>query len=329
VVDFLEALIKLDFTWTEKPDETETVARLNEHHPGHEYPIYRAEDVGQWHEDFMQDAKSIAIATQIHCHSSTCHKKGTACRFHYDGDGKPLFAITVIDLEKGHINIKRAHPMVNNHNPALATVIRANHDISAIFTSCLQGLQTMFYMTGYMAKGEDDVSDVTALKDTFRQLQASGIIPNSDMVEQTRRLMIRMNYLRQSGRQFSGAQVAAMLLRIGNDGMHYTDSLFTRLPLFQFIRYLKSQSNGNSYVRIPDREHWDDSDPDGNDSESDNDANSEVDDGAPDESIVVETMDSEPSIQDANLQNDSGATDSFVGISHDWQGIHVAYWRCC
>lgn len=109
----------------------------------------------------------------------------------------------------------------------------------------------MYYITMYVAKGEDDVSDIMAMKDSFRTLERAGVIPDNDMVEQTRRLMIRMNYLRQSGRQFSGAQVAAMLLNIGRDGIHYTGSLFARLSMFQFIRYLKSQSFKDMYLRVP------------------------------------------------------------------------------
>ena len=215
----------------------------------------------------MSDAKGVAVACQIHKHSSTCHKKGTACRFHFDGNGRPLYAITTVDLENGTIELRRAHPMVNNHNPAISSIIRANHDITAIFMSSLKRLQSMYYITAYVAKGEDDMSDVTALRDTFRGLEQSGVIPNFDMVDQTRRLMIRMNYLRQSGQQFSGAQVAAMLLRIGNDGMHYTNIRFSRVLVFQFIRYLKSQSIDNSFVHIPDARHWLHSDSDSSNSE--------------------------------------------------------------
>jgi hypothetical protein len=252
LVAYLETLIKLDFTWSDSPDETFILGHLTDFHPGESFPTYHpGRDDAQWQQDFLTDAKSVALSYQIHRHTSTCHKKGTACRFHFDGPGKALYRETTIDLEMGRIELRRAHPMVNNHNPALASVIRANHDITAIFTSSLKRLQSMYYITTYVAKGEDDVSDIIAMTDSFRTLERSGILPNDDMVEQTRRLMIRMNYLRQSGRQFSGAQVAAMLLNIGRDGIHYTSSLFTRLCVFQFIRYLKSQSFDGIYLRVP------------------------------------------------------------------------------
>lgn len=283
MVDYLEALIKLDFTWSDRPDETETLGNLDELHPGNEFPIYRSDVHGiQWLDDFLADAKAVAIAYELHHHTSTCHKRGTACRFHYDGEGKPLFAVTKVDLEKGTIDIKRAHPMVNNHNPAIASVIRSNHDITAIFPSNLKSHKSMYYMTSYVAKGEDDVSDVVAMKEAFEGLERGGVIPNPDIVDQARRLMIRMNWLRQSGRQFSGAQVAAILLRIGNDGIHYTNLSFRRLSLHQFIRYLKSLPLGNNYIQVPNSDHWGDSD-----SDSDSDTGDSGEDEIPVELLEI------------------------------------------
>ena len=59
-----------------------------------------------WLNQFLYDAKSIAVATQTHRHSATCRKKGTACHFGFTGDGKALSSHTSIDLESGEINLK-------------------------------------------------------------------------------------------------------------------------------------------------------------------------------------------------------------------------------
>jgi hypothetical protein len=51
--------------------------------------------------------------------------------------------------------------------------------------------------------------------------------------------MIRINYIRSSGLNFSGGQVAAMLLNIGNEGTHYTNSKLVTLNLYAFINHKK------------------------------------------------------------------------------------------
>jgi hypothetical protein len=59
-----------------------------------------------------------------------------------------------------------------------------------------------------------------------------------DLMERMRRLMIRINYTRSYSRQFSGAQVAAMLLNIGKEGTHYCTSTFSSLNLFAVVHFL-------------------------------------------------------------------------------------------
>jgi len=282
VIAYLEEIIKLDFTWAELPLESDVLLQVRKLcHPGIDFPIYRhghdkdplttqngiidcfgnsADGDDIWLSDFLADSKAVAVATQIHHHTSTCNKKGTACRFHFDGAGKQLQSATMIDEEKGVINLKRSHPMVNNHCPAISAVTRSNHDVTAIFSSSLKRLQSMYYITSYVAKGEDDVSDIAAIREAFRSLESRGVIPSSDIQEQIRRIITRMNYLRQSNMQFSGAQVAAMFLNIGRDGMHYTNLQFSRLNLFQLIQFLRSIPNKEGQVSVPTAWFWDQSD---------------------------------------------------------------------
>jgi hypothetical protein len=251
LIEYLEQLIKLDFDWAVEPDEIDVNGQEPGDHPGYRFPTYGREGnctLEEWMKDFEFDAKSIAIATQTHHHTSTCRKKGTACRFHFSGDGKKLNPETKIDLEKAIIELKRGHPMVNNHNPLISAVNRANHDLTAIFTSCLKRLQSMYYMTTYVSKCEDDTSDLIAMKEAFRTLERDKILPCADEQEQVRRLIIRINYLRQNSTQFSGAQTAAMLLKIGNDGTHYTNTTFSRINLYKFMQYISQE---NSDFKVP------------------------------------------------------------------------------
>src|SRR5438046_7035399 len=99
-----------------------------------------------WQFAFRCDAKKIAIQCQTHRHSETCKKKGTECRFGFDGEGKELVPETVVDVDTGKINIKRGHRRANNHIPAVCSSTQLNHDIKPTFILGLASLNSMFYI---------------------------------------------------------------------------------------------------------------------------------------------------------------------------------------
>lgn len=264
----MESIVKLDFDWTKEPSESTIYGQDKSSHAGYQFPSYDCtvrdseidanstalvESNGRtsgWTKAFYYDAKAIAVATQTHMHSATCRKKGTACRFGFAGLGKPLSPTTTIDPESGAIEIKRGNALVNNHNPAIAAVTRSNHDLKPTFLSGYKSLQSMYYMTSYVSKFEDDKSDAVIMEAAWRGLERDGILPTPDDQERLRRLIIRLSYLRQSSLQFSGAQIAAMFLDIGTDGTHYTNCKFSRLSLYTLINYYESVNPERQKVTV-------------------------------------------------------------------------------
>jgi hypothetical protein len=245
LVNYLENLIKMDFDWAVEPDENEIRNSCSSfEHPSFQFPDYGPSSlsIDEWRRAYHYDAKSIAVCTQIHRHTATCRKKGTLCRFDYGENGKELATRTEIDKESGKIVHKRLHRFANNHSPTISSVSRSNNDIKITFTSGLENLKSMYYMTMYVAKHEDDNSDRLAMEAAWEQLEQEGILKTNNEVEKCRRLILRMNYIRQSGMQFSGAQIAAMVLNIGQKGTHYTDSKFGYVNLRIFVMYLENIS---------------------------------------------------------------------------------------
>jgi hypothetical protein len=233
--------VKLDFDWAKHPDEAE-IRRLKPwEHASYQFPCYgdNLTSLKDWQFTFRCDAKTVATQCQTHRHSETCRKNGTECRFGFYGEGKELVPQTVVDIETGKIEIKRGHQRANNHIPAVCSVTRSNNDANPTFTSGLESLGSTFYMTSYMCKGDDDSGDAVALESAFRDLEKEKVLTNSDQVNDLRRLMIRINYIRNSGLNFSGAQVAAMLLNIGIEGTHYTNSKFATLNFYAFVNHAK------------------------------------------------------------------------------------------
>jgi hypothetical protein len=234
LIVYLENVIKLDFNWVDEPDEIEIHGRAQWEHPSYQFPNYDVNENGEvvsddeWMVKFLHDAKGIAAMTETHKHTATCRKKGTTCRFGFGfgGSGKALVEETTIDVDSGRIEIKRGNAKANNHNPAMAAVTRSNHDLKLTFTSGYKSLQSLYYMTAYTSKFEDDTSDIFAMDSAFKALESESLLSTTNAKERIRRLIIRMNYIRQGSLQFSGAQVAGMLLDIGREGTHYTASTF-------------------------------------------------------------------------------------------------------
>lgn len=247
LIQYIEKAIKLDFDWNEEPDEIEIYSKEKWQHPGYQFPRYDVDEFGEptsamdWRDKYLRDAKAIAVVTETHIHTATCRKKGTACRFGFSGNGKELVEATTIDVESGKIELKRGNAKANNHNPLMAVVTRSNHDLKLTFASGYKSLQSMYYMTSYTSKFEDDTSDILAMDSAFKALENENVLSGADAKERIRRLIIRMNYIRQGSLQFSGAQVAAMILNIGREGTHYTNANFIRLNLYKFINHVQGQ----------------------------------------------------------------------------------------
>ncbi len=261
MIEYLELIIKLDYDWANEPDEVAIYGQSKCDHPAYQYLQYDGNDdtfedeyettshsLETWLDQFLYDTKSVAVATQTHQHTATCRKKGTPCCFGFMGEGKPLSAHTSINLEKAEITLKRNNALTNNHNPLISAVTRSNHDLKFTFLSGLKSLKPMYYMTMYVSKCEDDVSDAVIMNSAWKGLQCQGVLPTSDDRERLRRLIIHLTYLQQCSLQFSAAQVAVMLLGIGNEGTHYTNWTFSKVNLYPFINYFHSLDNGHSRV---------------------------------------------------------------------------------
>lgn len=100
-----------------------------------------------------KDSNFVVFKTQIHffSHNVTCFKYGVAisrkCQFNFLR--LRIDKIRVIELKS--IDISQNHLQVNPWNPALASVIRLNHDINFI-PSNVKALVFVCYITNYVSK---------------------------------------------------------------------------------------------------------------------------------------------------------------------------------
>ena len=170
------------------------------------------------------DSNAVARKVQLHSskHNATCFK------YHWRGQGKDtcrfgmpreLVPHSHVD-EFGVIHLARNNGWVTPWNPAIASCIRSNHDISWIptVTKCLA---LLYYQTNYATK--DDVSPyqmvlkAALLKESIEKANATQTPNAVDMRLQkkgTDDFVLRCFNSLSHDREISGVQVASSLLQL-------------------------------------------------------------------------------------------------------------------
>lgn len=101
------------------------------------------------------DSEAVAQKVQMHSssHNATCYKDNTreskVCRFDFP---RPTMLNSEID-SNGTIRLRRDNIWVNPWNPAIALLIRSNHDINFI-PSSIKALALIHYIIKYATKGD-------------------------------------------------------------------------------------------------------------------------------------------------------------------------------
>ena len=201
----------------------------------------------EFHQRLAADSNAVACKTQIHSsnHTATCFKyrqraqgKDT-CRFGMPRDLRPHSEVG----ELGVIHLARNHGWVNPWNPAIASCIRSNHDISWIptVTKCLS---LTYYLTNYATK--DDVSPyqmlvkAALLKQSIEKAKATQTPDATDI--RFRKMDMDQFALRcfntlSHDREISGVQIANSLLQLPT--YYTTNYSFVQVNLWWLRRYIR------------------------------------------------------------------------------------------
>jgi hypothetical protein len=175
------------------------------------------------------DSNAVASKKQLHSsnHTATCFKYAQSstgrksCRF-----GMPRDLVQAANVDEfGVVHLARNHGWINPWNPAIATCIRSNHDISWVPTMA-KTLSLIYYLTNYATK--DDVSPqqvllkAALLKRTIDSAKAA-MDPTADDLRISMKDMdqfaLRCFNTLSHDREISGVQIASSLLQLPD---HYT-----------------------------------------------------------------------------------------------------------
>ncbi|PVH69294.1 hypothetical protein DL98DRAFT_505961, partial [Cadophora sp. DSE1049] len=183
-----------------------------------------AETDDEFHSRLSADSNAIACKKQVHSsnHNATCFKysqKGQgskACRFEMP---RELRLNSEVD-EFGVIHLTRNHGWVNPWNPAIASCIRSNQDISWIPTVA-KTLCLIYYVTNYATK--DDISPyqmlvkAALLKRSIEQAKVT-LTPDANDLRIRKKDMdqfaLRCFNTLSHDREISGVQIASSLLQL-------------------------------------------------------------------------------------------------------------------
>ncbi|OKO97720.1 ATP-dependent DNA helicase PIF1 [Penicillium subrubescens] len=201
-----------------------------------------------FHLQLSYDSNCVARKTQVHSkhHLATCFKyrlrgagKNT-CRF---GMPRALVPVSKVD-ECGLIHLARNHAWINPWNPAIASCVRSNHDISWIPTVS-KSLSLIYYITNYATK--DDVSPwqivakAALLKHSIEKAKVAEPPTATDLrlrQKGVNNFALRCFNALSHDREISGVQVASVLLQLPT---YYTINYnFTRINLWWLRRYIRA-----------------------------------------------------------------------------------------
>ena len=200
-----------------------------------------------FYHDLLIDSETVASKTQIHSsnHNATCFKYGnkSKCRF---GMPRDLVPTSHVD-QFGVVHVKRSNGWVTSYNPAIASCIRSNHDITWIPTSS-KALAYVYYLTNYATKADISPQQILVkgalIADSIKS--AGGDIANTNDLQQDSKFLLRWYNSLAHDQEISGVQIANSLLQLP---AHYTNfKKFVHFNLWRLrvtIRSLLNISNPN------------------------------------------------------------------------------------
>ena len=150
---------------------------------------------------------------------------------------KDLVNETTINKSTGEINIKRNHPHVSDFNPFMMAGFRSNHNIQFLGTSNNECLKRIYYCTNYMTK--NGISSYTAISfaaSAFEKFNKENNVTSNDYAKQ---LLYKTYNFASYYTEYSGPQVASMILQNGKDGIYYSSHETISLNVWEILKYLK------------------------------------------------------------------------------------------
>ena len=191
-------------------------------------------------EAYLTDISRLVNACQIHHHTATCRKYGSAsCRFDF-----PRPAIEVSHITDGGViwlRRRKGNGWVNNYNDVFTAAMRCDNDIKFL-TNGADSKALSFYITDYITKNAMTTHNafplILAAMDSIESGQFPCSRDSSLTISQqlSRNLIVKCLNKLSTQSERSGPEVASILLGLP---LHYTQHTFCKLFLFSFMPWFR------------------------------------------------------------------------------------------
>jgi len=135
---------------------------------------------------------------------------------------RELVAETHAD-EFGVVHIKRDDSWITSYNPAIATCLRSNHDITWIPTNA-KAHAYIYYLTNYATKADISPQQIlikaALMAESRKKIIANQDITSNQSSQDPKSLLRWYNSLAHNQKEISGVQIASTLLSLPS---HYTN----------------------------------------------------------------------------------------------------------
>jgi hypothetical protein len=171
------------------------------------------------------------------------------CRYGYP---KTLIEETTIDAITGEISIKRGDPNINNYIPVGSASCKCNMDAKVLgFLTSNSPLNVIYYLTNYLSKygltTYDSISYALIAFDNYEKYKNL----EDDETQKAKRIISMMYNAAANRTEYSGAQVASMILNNGRDGTYYSSHKTVLLNLYRLLARLEQYDDRNELIFIP------------------------------------------------------------------------------
>jgi hypothetical protein len=190
----------------------------------------------------------IVICSNIHKCGTYC-LNNNICRY---GFPKSLVDRTTIDTLTGEISIKRADPYTNNFIPVVSASAKCNNDAKILgFLTSNSPLNVVYYLTNYLSKyGLTTYDSISYSLIAFNKYEKYKDTDDDD-TQKARRIISMMYNAAANRTEYSGAQVASMILNNGRDGTYYSSHKTVVLNLYRLLAKLDQYDDSNDLILIP------------------------------------------------------------------------------
>jgi hypothetical protein len=143
---------------------------------------------------------------------------------------------------------------VSDFNPLMMVGFRYNHNIQFLGTSNEECLKRIYYLANYVTK--NGISSYQAIDFATCAYVKTNIDKNVSPDDYAKQILYKTYNFAANLTEYSGAQIANMILNNGRDGTYYSSHETININVWEILKFLKILKTDNELVNDSDSEEF-------------------------------------------------------------------------